>query len=216
VPGKALVPIDGVPLVEHVRRRVAGAEGVDAVVVATDDERVAAAVRAGGGDARITGPARNGTRRVAAILDDLDAAIVLNVQGDQPGLDPAHVTAVAALIRGGAAIASLATPLHDPSDPAAVKVVFDDRGDALYFSRLPIPRGGPWWRHLGVYGFTAAALRACAETPVSGLAVAEDLEQLDWLAAGHRVRIGTVASAAPALDTPDQLRAWTDRDRSTP
>ncbi len=208
VPGKVLALIDGVPLVERMRVLVGSAALVDEVVVATDDARVAEVVAAGGGRSVRTGAAASGTHRVAEALHGLDADLVINVQCDQPGLDPAHVDAVVALLRAGAEVATIAAPLPDGDDPAAVKVVWDARGDALYFSRAPIPYGGPYWRHLGVYGFTRAALARCVSAPDSALERAEDLEQLRWLNAGIAVRVGRVDAAAPALDTSAQLRQW--------
>lgn len=205
LPGKPLLDIGGEPLVERVRRR-AVQSAADAVVVATDDPRVASVVREGGGDAVLTGPAPSGTHRVALASEGLACGYVINVQCDQPDLDPAHVNEVIALLRAGADVATLATPLQDdPSDPATVKVVCDRSGHALYFSRAPIPHGGPWLRHLGIYGFTRAALSACVTAQASPLERSEDLEQLRWLTAGIRIRVGLVQRAAGALDTPRQL-----------
>ncbi|MBW1881219.1 MAG: 3-deoxy-manno-octulosonate cytidylyltransferase [Deltaproteobacteria bacterium] len=210
LPGKPLLLVGDLPLVEHVRRRVQGAASVERVVVATDDARIAAAVEAGGGEARLTGPHTSGTHRVAALLDQVEGEYVLNVQCDQPGLNPAHVDAVVALLREGAEVATLAAPLPedaDPADPSRVKVVLDTTGDALYFSRAPIPVGGPWLRHIGIYGFTRTALARCVQAPPSALERSEDLEQLRWLAAGIRVRVGLVDRVAESLDTSDQLHA---------
>ena len=211
VPGKALADIGGVPLVERVRTRALAARRVDEVVVATDDARIAAVVGEHGGRALLTEPAASGTHRVAAVLDEIDADWLLNVQCDQPGLDPDHVDAVVDLLHAGAEIATIAAPLRDAvaADPSVVKVVWDAAGDALYFSRAPIPHGGPFWRHVGVYGFTRAALAQCAAAPSSALRRAEDLEKLAWLAAGLPIRVGRVDHAEAALDTPSHLRSWT-------
>jgi 3-deoxy-manno-octulosonate cytidylyltransferase (CMP-KDO synthetase) len=200
--------VGGLPLVEHIRRKVLAATSVERVVVATDDARVVAAVEAGGGEARLTGPHPSGTHRVAALLEHVEGGYVLNVQCDQPGLDPAHVDEVAALLHQGAQVATLAAPLPegaDPADPSRVKVVLDAAGNALYFSRAPIPMGGPWLRHIGIYGFTRDALMRCVHAPPSALERSEDLEQLRWLAAGVRVRVGCVDHVAESLDTSDQL-----------
>jgi len=209
LPGKPLLPVGGLPLVEHVRQRVLRAASVQRVVVATDDVRVAAVVEAGGGEALLTGPHASGTHRVAALLDRVEGEVVVNVQCDQPALDPAHVDAVVALVREGAEVATLAAPLPedaDPADPCRVKVVLDAAGHALYFSRAPIPAGGPWLRHIGIYGFTRTSLVRCVQAPPSALERSEDLEQLRWLAAGVRIRVGLVDRVAESLDTADQLR----------
>ncbi len=197
-------------MVEHVRRRVVRARGIDRVLVATDDERVLATVEAHGGEAVLTGPARSGTERVARVAATTAAEWVINVQGDMPLVDPEHVEAVIRLLSRGAPVATLATPLDDPSSPHQVKVVLDARGRALYFSRQPIPHGGPWLRHLGLYGFRADVLRDISALPDCALARAEDLEQLRWMHHGLRVHVAVVSGASPSVDTPEQL----DRVRS--
>ena len=153
---------------------------------------------------------------MAALLPDLDADLVLNVQCDMPQLDPGHVDQVVRLLTDGAEVATLATHLRsNPGDPSKVKVVLDGSGHALYFSRVAIPTGGPWLRHIGLYGFTREALLRCTSAPVSPLETSEDLEQLRWLHAGERVRVGLVPHAAPSLDTLAQLRTWSPDPNST-
>jgi 3-deoxy-manno-octulosonate cytidylyltransferase (CMP-KDO synthetase) len=195
--------------VEHVRRRAALAPGVDRVLVATDDERIADAVRAFGGEVVTTGGAPSGTHRCRLAIEALGGApdVVVNVQGDQPLVDPAHIAAVAAAV-GAAPIATAAAPLAgDPHDPHLVKVVFDSADRALYFSRAAIPHRGPWWHHAGIYAFTPAALRAATDAPRSPLCLSEDLEQLAWLEAGLPIRVVRVDRVPPGVDTPAQLDA---------
>src|SRR5688500_9558179 len=134
-------------MIEHVYRRAAEADAVDAVVVATDDQRIADAVEAFGGIARMTRPThRTGTDRIAEVAADLTCEIVVNVQGDEPLIDPAIIAAVVAPLRADASLVMTTArrPLTDPDvfrNPHIVKVVTDARGDALYFSRAPIPHG---------------------------------------------------------------------------
>ena len=209
-PRKALADLDGLPVVEHVRRRALAAGSVDRVVVAAADDEVVQVIRAHGGEVLHTGAARSGSQRVALAIDGMEPAprLVVNVQGDQPLLDPAHVDAVVALLDGGARVATLAAPMlrdADPGDPNVVKVVASAAGHALYFSRRAIPYEGPWLRHLGIYGFTPDALRWCTTAPEGHLAASEDLEQLRWLEAGARIHLGVVDEAAGSVDTEEQL-----------
>jgi len=180
---------------------------VDRVIVATDDARIVDAVERAGGEAILTGDCQSGTDRVAAAARLLGwAGPVLNVQGDEPLVDPACISAVADAVRAGHAIATPATPLlGDPTTRARVKVVVRADGRALYFSRAAIPTGGPYLLHLGVYGFQADVLQAVSALPPSDLERAESLEQLRWLEAGHDLYVCRVAHSAPAVDTPEDL-----------
>ena len=208
LPGKALVSIGGQPMVVRVWERVMRTPGVDRVMVATDDDRIAAAVLAVGGEVARTGVCASGTDRVAAAVAALDIAadVVVNVQGDEPLVDHEAIAAVVAGVDDRHPIATGAAPLDgNPADPARVKVVCDHEGSALYFSRQPIPTGGPWRLHVGLYAFTPAALRAVAALPPSGLERSESLEQLRWLEAGWRVRVVPVPAPFPSVDTPADL-----------
>jgi 3-deoxy-manno-octulosonate cytidylyltransferase (CMP-KDO synthetase) len=207
LPGKPLRSLGGIPLVEHVRRRCRHA-GFRAVV-ATPDPEIAASVRTFGGEVAMTlAQARSGTERVA--LAQIDAERILNVQGDQPLVDAAHLRLVAgALDRAG--ITTLARPWPSvgppPSPTALVKVVRDAAGRALYFSRSLIPARGPWLVHVGIYGFDAETLQRVVSLPRRGLADSEDLEQLDWLEAGERIVVLDTDADPGAVDTPEQLAA---------
>ena len=145
LPAKALADIDGMPMVVRVWRQVSMARSIERVIVATDDERIAAPVRAAGGEAMMTSPAhQSGTDRIAEVAGKVHADIYLNVQGDQPFTDPRDLDAVAAPMLSDASIdmATLATPIADLEEfrnPTKVKVVCDVAGNALYFSRSPIP-----------------------------------------------------------------------------
>jgi 3-deoxy-manno-octulosonate cytidylyltransferase (CMP-KDO synthetase) len=218
LPGKALVEIEGVPMVVRVWRQTARARALSRVVVATDDERIARAVSAAGGEAMMTSPAhQSGTDRIAEVAAKVPAAVYLNVQGDLPFIDPADLDALAAPMRADddIAMATLATPIVDADEwhnPNVVKVVCDARGDALYFSRAPIPwpRDGAApptlaRRHIGVYAYRRDFLLRFAQLEPGVLEALEKLEQLRALERGFRIRV--VASVAPSLevDTAEDL-----------
>lgn len=206
LPEKALADIHGAPMVVRTWEAAVRAD-VGRVVVATDDVRIATAVGAAGGEAVMTGVCASGTDRVAEAARTLGwTGGVLNVQGDEPLIDPDTIRAVAAAVHAGHAIATAATPLDgDPVPRARVKVVLRDDRSALYFSRAPIPVDGPWLQHLGVYGFAAATLQQVAALPPSLLERAESLEQLRWLEAGHAIHVAAASHARPAVDTPEDL-----------
>ncbi|HEY2525273.1 MAG TPA: 3-deoxy-manno-octulosonate cytidylyltransferase [Candidatus Binataceae bacterium] len=218
LPGKALAEIEGLPMVVRVWRQAAGARALDRVIVATDDERIARAVADAGGEVMMTSPAhQSGTDRIAEVAAKVPAAIYINVQGDLPFIDPADLDALAAPMRADKdiAMATLATPIANAEewrDPNVVKVVCDGGGDALYFSRAPIPwpRDGAAppsaaRRHIGVYAYRREFLLRFAELEQGVLEALEKLEQLRALERGFRIRI--VASVAPSLevDTAEDL-----------
>ena len=231
LPGKALVEIEGVPMVVRVWRQTLGARTLSRVVVATDDERIASAVAAAGGEAMMTSPAhRSGTDRIAEVAAKVPAAIYVNVQGDLPFVDPADLDALAAPMSADdcIAMATLATPIVEAREwhnPNVVKVVCDERGDALYFSRAPIPfprdeRELPALarRHIGVYAYRRGFLLKFAAMPQGVLERIEKLEQLRALENGYAIRV--VASVAPSLevDTAEDLaraRAFASSTRRT-
>lgn len=218
LPGKALADVGGVPMVVRVWRQARQSRSLSEVLVATDDDRIAAVVREAGGRAELTSPAhQSGTDRIAEIARRFPADIYLNVQGDLPFIAPEDLDALAAAMRADASVpmATLATPIVDESEwrnPNVVKVVCEARGDALYFSRSSIP----FWRdhagfpatalrHIGVYGYRRDFLLEFAAWPPSELEQIEKLEQLRAMERGCRIRV--VRSVAPSLeiDTPEDL-----------
>lgn len=222
-PGKPLVTLGGRPMLEHVWRRACDA-GAAAVVVATDDERIATAARAFGADVCLTAADHaSGTDRlaeVAAARAWADDEVIVNLQGDEPLTPPALLAQVAADLaaRPDAAIATLATPLGADGradDPDVVKVVTDAGGYALYFSRAPIP----WWRdgrpaapdpatlrHLGIYAYRAGFLRAFTGLAPAPLERAERLEQLRALWHGYRIHVAEAAAIPGAgIDAPGDV-----------
>lgn len=221
-------------MIEHVYRRAAEASGVDAVVVATDDARIVEAVRGFGGVVRLTdGAHRTGTDRVAEVARALDCEIVVNVQGDLPLLDPAMIARAVEPLRADRSLrmTTICAPIVDADEytrPSVVKVVRDRGGDALYFSRAPIPfvradagpasTGPAVYRHIGLYVYRRDFLLEFAALPPTPLEQAESLEQLRALEHGVRIRVVAVAEAAIEVDTPDDLdrvrRIVVDRERN--
>lgn len=215
LPGKVLRPLARRPLIEHVYRRAAAAPGVARTVVLTDDERVAEAVRGFDGEVEMTpGDCVSGTDRIAWAARSWDAAAIVNVQGDEPLIDP---ELIGALVRHLAehpddpmVTAAAPAAAEDIDDPNVVKVVVDARGYALYFSRAPIPyrrnpEGAAPRRHLGIYGYRRDCLLRLAGLAPSPLERSESLEQLRALEHGIPIRVLEAAEASPGVDTIEDL-----------
>src|SRR5215475_15296878 len=219
LPGKPLVALAGKPMIERVYERAKLAKTAGRVIVATDDERIVKAVEAFGGEARMTrGDHRTGTERIAEVAAHTEGEIFVNVQGDEPLLDPVAVdTAVSALLEEpAAAIATVAVPIRTPADimdPNVVKTVLDFEENALYFSRAPIP----WVRdaahktharhlkHLGLYVFQRDALLEYPTLPQGELERLEQLEQLRWMENGWKIRVAEVEHDAVSVDVPEDI-----------
>jgi 3-deoxy-manno-octulosonate cytidylyltransferase (CMP-KDO synthetase) len=218
LPGKPVIEIEGKTLIEHVYRRVQSAESVERILVATDDERIAAAVRRFGGEVVMTrADHQSGTDRLAEAAAHLPAdAIVVNVQGDEPLMEPDAIDrAVAAARHRDASIVTLMTPLPDAAavaDPNRVKVVVDRNGFALYFSRSIIPHGAPasgtTFLHLGLYVYRVEFLKQFTKLDRTPLETAERLEQLRAIEHGFRIRVVEVESESWGIDTPADLERF--------
>jgi 3-deoxy-manno-octulosonate cytidylyltransferase (CMP-KDO synthetase) len=215
LPGKPLLPIAGRPMIEHVYARVARARGLSRVVVLTDDERIARAVKGFGGEVEMTPEdCASGTDRIAFAARQWNAAALINIQGDEPLIDPEEISAVAEHLAAypGDPVVTLATPAtpEEMGDPNAVKVVLARDGAALYFSRSPIPyprnEGGfvPL-KHLGIYGYQREALLRLAGLPPTPLERGESLEQLRALENGIPIRVLTVERGSFGVDTAEDL-----------
>ena len=210
VPGKVMTDVRGEPLVVHVWRRAMAASMISEVWVATDSEAVAQAVRAVGGRVIWTEDHYTcGTERVAATLNGISADIILNVQSDCAFIEPSTLDRVVDAFndperRFVTAVAAFPEE-RDPAETSIVKAVVGERGQALYFSRRPIPTGGPWLQHIGVYGFRRAALRQFVEWGPSKLEHSEQLEQLRILENGESIFTVMVEKAGLSIDTPDDL-----------
>lgn len=219
LPGKPLVSLAGKPMIQRVYERVRLAQRVDRVIVATDDERIVKAVEGFGGEARMTrADHRTGTERVAEVAAREEAELFVNVQGDEPLLDPVAVDSAVASLREepAASIATVATPIKTPADimdPNVVKTVLDFDGNALYFSRAPVP----WVRdtaskiqvrhlkHLGLYVFQREALLEYPTLPQGELERSEQLEQLRWLENGWKIRVAEVEHDAVSVDVAEDV-----------
>lgn len=214
LPGKPVIEILGKPLIEHVYRRVQQAGLVERILVATDDERIARAVEKFGGNVIMTRfDHQSGTDRLAEAAESLPPdALVVNVQGDEPMIEPEVIDrAVTAARLGGAEMVTLRTRLTGRAaieDPNRVKVVVNNEGFALYFSRSAIPFTGTTFLHLGLYVYRARFLRQFAQLERTPLEIAERLEQLRVLEHGFRIRVVEVESASWGIDTPDDLERF--------
>jgi len=218
LPGKPLVDIGGVTMVERVYRRAAAARGVGGVLVATDDGRIAEAVARFGGACVMTRPDHaSGTDRIAEVARGLACDLVVNVQGDEPALDPAAIEAAVGPLAADPAIVmgTLGAPIDAAADlqnPNTVKVLVDQQGFALYFSRAPVPfRREPGealasvLRHIGLYVYRRDFLLTLASLPRTPLERLESLEQLRALEHGYRIRVVETAYTSVSVDTPEDL-----------
>lgn len=226
-PGKSLALIQGRPMVQWVYERTRRSTLVERVIVATDDERIASAVRSFGGEAFMTSPDHaTGTDRIAEVARSLSCGIIVNVQGDEPLIRPEMIDEAVQPLAADPSIAmgTLAREIEDPADvadPNVVKVLFDAQGFALYFSRAPVPwdRDGwsgrtklrelsgerGWYKHIGLYVYRREFLLAYAAMPQTPLEQREKLEQLRVLESGHRIRVVVTAHDSLGVDMPDDL-----------
>lgn len=222
-PGKPLADIGGQSMVMRVVQQARKCLLLQDVVVATDDERIHRHVEEQGGKSVMTSSSHpSGTDRCLEALEMLDAAadVVLNIQGDEPFVDPGQLESLCMLMhRKGAEIATLSKRITDSEtlfDPNKVKVVFNEVGRAIYFSRFPIPfrknvdqekwlDAGSYYKHLGLYAYRTDVLRRICALPPSPLELAESLEQLRWLEAGYHIQVGPTEVESPAIDTPEDL-----------
>ena len=219
LPGKPLLLLAGKPMIQRVYERAKLAVRVDRVIVATDDERIVKTVEGFGGEARMTrSEHRTGTERIAEVAAREEGDVFVNVQGDEPLLDPNAIdVAVSSLLEEPqASISTVATSIKTPGDimdPNVVKAVLDFDGNAIYFSRAPIP----WVRdtgskiqvrhlkHLGLYVFQRDALLEYPTLPQGELERIEQLEQLRWMENGWKIRVAEVEHDAVSVDVPEDV-----------
>jgi 3-deoxy-manno-octulosonate cytidylyltransferase (CMP-KDO synthetase) len=229
LPGKPLLSDTGKPLIQHVVEAAQQSKTLQRVIVATDDDRIACAVRGFGGEVAMTRPDHpSGTDRVAEVAARLpDARIVVNLQGDEPEVSPLALDRVVEMLERDAdcVMSTLGTPITDEEiflDPACVKVVFGSNGRALYFSRSPIPchrdglpgDGVLGHLHLGLYAYRRAFLLELAQRPTSPLEKTEKLEQLRVLEAGYSIAVGVIEEPAVGIDTPADYARFVERWRA--
>ena len=234
LPGKPLLDIGGEPMVVGVWRRCGLVPEADGVIVATDDDRIRKAVVDAGGEAVMTSPGhRSGTDRIAEAAASLECDIVVNVQGDEPFIEPSSLSLLIRSFRqeSEADAATLATPIRNVEelfDPAVVKVVVNRRGEAIYFSRYPVPyspelwqanrdawrparpplsavQGGGYLRHVGTYAYRKEFLEKYGRWEAGEAEKRESLEQLRILEVGEKIRVVTVKAAVRGIDTPEDL-----------
>lgn len=230
LPEKLLLRETGKPLLQHTFEAASRAQRAGGITIAVDSEKLGRVVESFGGEYVWTDPALpSGTDRVAAVAAGMpEVEIFVNVQGDEPEISAAAVDRVIELLeeRGQAQVATLAAPIRDRErleDPACVKVVRDHGGQALYFSRSPIPHARSWdasllnsdppifLQHIGIYAYRRDFLLKLASLPSSPLEQLEKLEQLRFLQAGYEIAVGLIDHAPKGIDTPSDYRAFVQR-----
>ena len=222
--GKPLALINGKMMIQRVYEQAKKADKLAEVVVATDDERIYNAVASFGGKAVMTSTNhKSGTDRCREVVDKIGAGFdaVINIQGDEPYINPLQINQIAELISDkDTPLASLCKPISDYDELVshnAVKVVFDKDGKALYFSRYAIPfmrnvaddkiwlSKRTFYKHIGIYAYKTDVLKEVSALPQSGLELAESLEQLRWLENGYTVRMGVTEFESYSVDVPDDI-----------
>ena len=210
-PGKLLEPLGGSPVITHTVASAKQCPELDALVVATDDQRIADSVDC---DYVLTSKeCFTGSDRMAEVIRDhpdyADYDVILGIQGDEPFVQASTLSAVLQALSDDAVMATAAVPFHEKDridDPHAVKVVCDLAGSALYFSRAPIPYHGAAYHHLGIYAYRREFLLEYSKLPVTPLQRAEDLEQLKVLEHGYRIKVAVVDDVPIGIDTPEDLQ----------
>ena len=223
-PGKPLAKATGKYLIQHVYERVCACRRIDQVIIATDDKRISRAASEFSAPCIITNQNHpSGTDRIAEVAASLSAEIIINVQGDEPEVEPAALEILIKRLKAEPELAMATLARHfskdeDPRDPNLVKVVLDDQDYALYFSRSVIPHGrgcpagtaepGEYLLHLGIYGYRREFLLKFAAMGPSSLEKLEKLEQLRALQAGTRIAVSVVSYLGAGIDTPEEYAAW--------
>lgn len=218
LPAKPLANINGKPLVWHVVQQAKKAKLFSRIIVATDDKRIVDALAAYDIDVMLTSAKHaSGTERVAEVARKTDAALYINIQGDEPMIPPANIKRCVELLtkNKSAALSTVAVPLtdaHDIADPNVVKVVTDANNRALFFSRSPIPfqrdaadKPPRYFKHLGIYGYRRSALLSIVKLKPAPIERAEKLEQLRWLYNGYDIYVARGAGDSVGVDTPADL-----------
>jgi 3-deoxy-manno-octulosonate cytidylyltransferase (CMP-KDO synthetase) len=225
-PGKVLAQDTGKYLIQHTYEQACKARLPEDVLIAADDERIVAAAGTFGATCVLTGADhQSGTDRIAEAVGALETDIVINVQGDEPNIDPAHIDQLGEMLldHPEASMATLATPLQSAeqvADPNIVKAIVDARGRAIYFSRCPIPYDranagiGPakhYLRHIGIYAYRKDFLLTLTTLPQTPLEKLEKLEQLRAVENGYPILVGIVQDISEGIDTPEQYAAFVER-----
>ena len=232
LPRKLLLNVTGRPLIEYTWNAACRAKSLSEVIIAADDAEILETVQRFGGRCELTGEHPSGTDRIAEVVRRCctQSDIIVNVQGDEPEIDPASIDLLVGLMMAnpGASMATLCTPItarEQLDDPSCVKVVCGSAGQALYFSRCPIPfcrdrdpdellaGESPWRLHLGIYAYRREFLLRLTTLPPSKLERLEKLEQLRVLEAGETIVVGEVAHRSVGIDTPEDYARFVARQR---
>jgi 3-deoxy-manno-octulosonate cytidylyltransferase (CMP-KDO synthetase) len=223
LPGKPLLNETGKYLIQHVWERASRAESLDSVIIATDNEGIIRAAGEFGADARMTADThRTGTDRIAEVAAGLDCDVVVNIQGDEAEIEPGAIDAAVEALAAtpDAVMSTLACPTSDPAtaaDPNVVKVVCGREGQALYFSRAPIPHprdndpNAVWLLHIGLYAYRRDFLLQYSQMPQTPLEGLEKLEQLRAIENGYRIQVAETDYEALGIDTPAEYMAFVER-----
>jgi 3-deoxy-manno-octulosonate cytidylyltransferase (CMP-KDO synthetase) len=229
-PAKVLANDTGKFLIQHTYEQALKARLLEKVLIAADDERVLAACRSFGAPCVMTSPLhKSGTDRIAEAVRDIDVGIIVNLQGDEPEIDPANIDTLARLLINNPScpMATLVAPLSDPAqiaDPNIVKAVTASDGRAIYFSRYPVPYNrdaagiGPsadYLRHLGIYAYRKDFLMKITLLPQGRIEAIEKLEQLRVLESGFAIMTARVVHQQDGIDTPQQYAAFVARQKRT-
>lgn len=219
-PGKPLANIAGKPMIQRVFEQAQQCDLLDRVIIATDHSEIKETALKFTQDVIITSPDHsNGTERCAEVAANIEADHYLNIQGDEPFIDPRQISLVCETLRAGARIATLKLKIEDwqdLQDPNLVKVVTDQQGKALYFSRNPIPyhkglaleqwlQQQAYFKHIGLYGFDRSTLLEVVKLPPADLEIAESLEQLRWMANGYEIHVGETNIESTGIDVPADI-----------
>lgn len=220
-PGKPLVDVAGKPMIRRVYEQSKQSEGLDEVVVATDDERIADEVIRFGGKVELTSEKhRNGTERCAEVLERYpDYDYVVNIQGDEPFIKPQQINGLCDLLDGNVQLGSMVKKIEDPGlldNPSIMKVILNKFHEAIYFSRTAIPyvRDYPkaewlqhhtFYKHICIYAYRSDILFEITNLPPGDLEISESLEQLRWIENGYKIKIGITEFESHSVDTPQDL-----------
>ena len=222
-PGKPLAVINGKPMVQRVYEQCAKAKLVDRIIVATEDERIIDCVHSFGGEAVMTSSKHHsGTDRVIEAVKNIKCDIVINVQGDEPFIDPVSIDKVVKPFIDDRSV-QIATPavkfkdINDVKDPNKVKVIVDKNGYGIYFSRSPIPYDGydqkfSYLKHIGIYSFRKEFLLKFGSLKKTSLELKERLEQLRLIENGYKIKVVIIRKDSIAIDTPDDIRRALEND----
>lgn len=219
-PGKPLVAIGGKPMIQRVYERASDSNLLDQVIVATDDKRIIDRVISFGGKVMMTEKYhKNGTERCGEVANQYPADYYINIQGDEPFIHPEQIDTLASILDGETQLGTLVKRIHEASlleNPNVMKVIFNNKKEALYFSRSCIPfvrdyARQRWvdrhnfFKHIGIYAYRADVLQKIIKLPTSSLELAESLEQLRWLENGYTIKVATTEHESIGIDTPEDV-----------